>query len=99
MNLLGVEMRLVDCVNVESTELFRDWLMPVIAVDNGKLKVNGTAVCIGAGTFCDTAWHVVDYLLDDKGEDQDAEVRAGVGRRRIERPDDGGSAGPKARAR
>lgn len=73
VNVLGVEMIPGDCVEVESTELFRDWLMPVIAVDDGELKVNGTAVCIGAGTFV-TARHVVDYLLDDKPEDQDAEV-------------------------
>lgn len=73
LNVLGFEMRPGDRVEVGSTELFRDWLMPVIAIVDGELRVNGTAVCIGAGTFV-TARHVVDYLLDDKPEDEDAEV-------------------------
>lgn len=74
VKILGIEMRPGDSVTVASREAFRDWLMPVLVIDDdGKLKVNGTAVCVGNGTFV-TARHVVDYLLDDRRENEDAGV-------------------------
>lgn len=69
-----IEMRRGESVVLGSHEAFRDWLMPVVVIDKeGALAVNGTAVCIGSGTFV-TARHVVDYLLDECPEDRDAEV-------------------------
>src|SRR4051794_35501404 len=74
MSIMGVVMRAGESRVIGSHDSFRNWLMPVVAIDtDGDLKVNGTAVRIGAGSFV-TARHVVDYLLDDRPEDQDAEV-------------------------
>nr|WP_255523665.1 serine protease [Terrabacter sp. MAHUQ-38] len=48
--------------------------MPIVLIDEDReLRVNGTAVCIGPGTFV-TARHVVDYLLDVRPQGNDAEV-------------------------
>lgn len=71
---MGIEMHRGQSMPIGSHLGFRDWLMPVVAIDeDGQLKVNGTAVCIGAGTFV-TARHVVDYLLDERPEGADAGV-------------------------
>ena len=74
INVFGFEMRPGESVAVGSNDLFRGWLMPVVVVDtDGKLKVFGTAVCIGHGTFV-TAQHVVSDLLDVKREGDEAGV-------------------------
>lgn len=74
LSILGFEMRPGDSVTVESRELFRDWLMPVVVIDPfGELKVYGTAVCIGLGTFV-TARHVVEDLLGVERQGNDAGV-------------------------
>jgi S1-C subfamily serine protease len=73
VTILGIEMRRGDKVELGSHESFRDWLMPVVIAVDGQLRVNGTAVCIGPGTFV-TARHVVDYLLDERPEQEDAGV-------------------------
>lgn len=74
VSIAGREMHFGESVVLDSHEPFRDWLMPVVVIDrDGSMKVNGSAVCIGPGTFV-TARHVVDYLLDEWPEDGDAEV-------------------------
>lgn len=57
ITIAGIEMRRGECAVLDWHEAFRDWLMPVVVIDtDGALKVNGTAVCIGSGTFV-TARH------------------------------------------